>query len=546
MKERLQWKPRVVSARDLAEEMAGAAALEVPPQLGTPGPPRLSLFSALRFSVWRELTTHWLFFLIMPLCIGIGALLPEVVRSSWSIFLMVTVVPILLMLSAASGSVSADSFWRGLHGPAWVQLLGRQLVHALMIGVPAILIGPSLLQINLLSLQPGALLPALLGVGTFYAALYTAVSAARTRLSGIHILAGPLIGVGIIGLSSLASVYLIRDWPLLLGLPIRMGLFALVAMVATYVWESQLGVWGAAVLRRGRWSPLVWCAALLAGLTGVELAGAAGPMPLGYQAALVAPDGSQILYKNDLRVLEGGRVWAWTPEQGHHRLALRFNESTFAGPDGALLYQQNGQVVLEQGSTVQSCGLDGGIQEVRWNPSGGGAVAWTAQGSSYLIEGSGQTCAAVQALGWQGTDLVYADGDAIVWGDQRVSLPTDGERTTLSWYRGQMFPHGTPSGAYQATVTDGVLSVTGPHLLDIQDNLFLPEPTDAYFWLNNRQVVHTALQQVMDLDRGLSWSYADHAAPSFLEPGMGFTPDGELLYFSDSGEQVRIPATGTR
>ena len=549
MSEKLQWKPRVVSAKDLAEEMSSAAALGIPPQLGAAGPARLTTVSAIRLAAWRELTTHWMFLLIMPLCLGLGVVLPEEIGLSWSAFLMVTVIPILLVMSAAGGSAPADSFWRGLRGPVWANLFGRQLVHLLMLGIPAFVTALSLIESGkLISFVDTDLhlQLLLLGTGVFYATLYTSVSAARTRLVGMHILAGPIAGVGIIGISSLLSFLFIQDWPILLGLCVRMGMFALVALVATYLWESRVGVWGAAVLRRGRWSPLLWGGALLATMTGVEQAWSFGVLPVGYQPSHIAQDGSQILYTNTLRELDNGRVWSWTPEQGYHRLALRFNEGTFAGPGGALLYQMDGQIVLEQGGVAQSCAFDDDIRYVEWSPSGGGAVASREGRSNYLIEGGGQPCAPVMAMGWQGDELVYEAGGAIHWGDQRVSLPTDGELTSLSWHRGQLFPHETPSGAYQAVITDGVLSVTGPHTLDVQDDPALTTLPQSNLWLNHRQVVNMEQELVMDLHRGLSWSYSGLARPTFFEPGMAFTPDGELIYFSEEGAMVRVPATGTR
>lgn len=225
---------------------------------------------------------------------------------------MLTLVPLVLGMAAAGRHTPADRFWRGLRGPAWAHVLGRQLLHALLIGAPAVIIAVNLLQysseIYRIDIRMLALILANLGV--LHLAIYTTISAARTRMSGAQVMLGPLLGAAVVGLSTLSSVLFIQDWSLLVGVLLRTGTLSLTALVATYVWTSRVGVWGAAVRSTGRMTPLLWSGLLALGLVIAELAWFAGPLPPAYMACAVASDGAQILYKNESRILLSGRIWS--------------------------------------------------------------------------------------------------------------------------------------------------------------------------------------------------------------------------------------------
>lgn len=76
MSEQHQWKPRVASAQSLEANPSESIAQKRASTDAALGTVRLTALSTLRLSLWRELTTNWILFLLMPMCLVLNLALP--------------------------------------------------------------------------------------------------------------------------------------------------------------------------------------------------------------------------------------------------------------------------------------------------------------------------------------------------------------------------------------------------------------------------------------------------------------------------------------
>ena len=525
MKETLRILPRQKTRPTMAAEMA-SPALAAAPRLGSPGPAQMTALRTVGLAAWRELFRGWPIYLLVPAFLLAGQGMQDPIATAWWMFTAALILPTVCAVTAASGSGTADAFWRGLGGPAWARLLGRQLVHAIYITLSSAAVLSNLVEVDLIEGQLTASDPEvlLLGLLALYGAIYTSTAAARTRLSGMALLAGPLVAGTSIGVSVAAGNWLYGDWSEPFSLLARTVAFSAVSLWAAYRWESRMGVWGAAI-QRERWAHLAGLFAIVGGLIGAEGLWSLGVLPPGYVGAQIAPDASVAVFRNDLRLSGESRVWLWTPDSGLHRMPGEPVTDVLAGPSGAVVTVSPGRTTtLHQGGDSVACDGVASTHAIDWRADGRAALLASSEGQRLLADVGTGTCAPSQGIGWLEDDLVTVDGGVFSWRGKTTPLPQQ-PPSLLEVEGGMPLAHGHRGAIYAVYPGADAAVVTGPHTgLDLDLQGIESRFADTPWWLDRERMMFHDTRQVVDIVSGSRWDLSG-MTPYFPEAHFGVSDD---------------------
>lgn len=503
--------PRPDLAAQLAAPLA-AATSSAHAAMGRPGPATMTATATARLSVWREVSSRWLVFALLPGLLPLGRLFNNAVdASSWLYFLFMTVAPLVCILAAAGGRAESDAFWRGLGGPAWARQLGRQAVHLVLVGGAIVALHLELqVQLEILSQygkNPSEFEPLTLFI---YPALYASVAAARTRLSGLSLIVGPLAGLVVIGAGLFSSSIWMHDWSLSMGFAVRTVGFTAAALALSYRWERTAGVWGSAVSRSRRrfLTPALVLVGLTAASVGIELVWSRGILPPNYVSTSITSDGSMTLYRSKHNSLSNSlnvRYWTHSAEDGFRRLPGWHNEA-YLGERGSVLgftshvddqrsagffattHPQTSEVTPTLMSSGQSLSCDqvlnsNSVSDSQWRSDGRGVLLSLGNiGQQYILDLDSGACGLTSNQLYLGDELVELESSGVRWRNQTVDF-ADSLPAQQQWdaSRNAVLVHGPQQHLYSIDLHDQQLRVTGP-ISSLEESIIVQTAKHTAVW----------------------------------------------------------------
>ena len=476
---------------DLAEQLAAplaAATSSSQTPLGRPGPATMSALTTARLSAWRELSSRWMVLVLLPALLPIGLLLNDDTGHAWNTFLALMIAPVLCVLAAAGGKAESDAFWRGLGGAAWARQLGRQLVHLVLIG------GAIMVLFFELSKEPDMWDTLGHSAVLVYLALYAATAAARTRVSGLALIAGPLAALVIIGTGMGSSIFWMRDWSLPLAWMVRLAGFTAAALVLSYRWERTAGLWSSAVSRGRILAPAACMSGLMLVSAGAEWAWSRGAMPVGHELVDITADGSVALYRSSFDEYSGledrssVRYWLYTEADGYRRLPGRYH-TAHLGKQGSVLGISNREAELQtagfisrsdrntlstvtatllSGDESLSCDLEQSKISLgskrQWRSDGRGVIISRYNSDTqYIFDLDSGACGETSSQFYLGDELLEHSQTGVRWKNQQADF-TDQPPSQGQWdNQGHAaLIQGPQEHLYRIAIHDEQLVMTGP------------------------------------------------------------------------------------
>ena len=512
---------------DLAEQIAAplaAATSSAQPPLGRPGPATMSALTTARLSAWRELSSRWMVLVLLPMLLPIGLLFNDAINQAWQTFLAIMVAPMVCVLAAAGGRAESDTFWRGLGGPAWARQLGRQAVHLVMVGCA--------IAVLLFELSNGPVLWRTIYSSSDLFLSIALIYPARTRISGIALIAGPLAALVIVGTGMLTSIFWMRDWSLPLGMTMRLSGFTAAALVASYRWERTAGLWSSAVGRGRLLVPAACMGALLAASVGAEWAWSRGVIPPGHNLFLVNDDGSMALYRSNfdeyspLEDSSSVRYWLYTEADGYRRLPGRYHEA-YLGQSGSVLGLTHRAVepltagligipsvgqsagvtaTLMSGDQSLSCDLSHSTlsfgTSTQWRSDGRGVIFTNSTiDSQHIFDLDSGACGKTANQFYLGDELLEREPTGVRWKNQLVDF-ADHPPSLGQWdaQGNAALIRGPQDHLYRIAIRDQQLVMTGP-FSGLEDSIIAQTAHHTAVWAGQDGMDYRSLQVVDSQDR---------------------------------------------
>lgn len=358
-------------------------------------------------SMWREWHARWGIFVLAVAC-SVGSLaVPARWVEGWSLFVLTMVLPGFAALAAAGGGRAADPFWRGLGGPSWARWAGGRAVHLLGIGLPMGILGVEVV-------------PSLPAYFALVLALYGPLTAARALTSGIAVLLGPVVALGVVA-GGAGIGWALQLWEVEDALLARLVAVGAVSLALAPWLDARFGPWGASV-QRGAGRAIVGVVALvLSGGATFELV--AGSF-LDSGAYVQDFDAERVLRVRWRGTGWLARAWVTLEADGAERdLGPGFDGAL--GPHGAWsvargsvawvghhLEATGGSLELHApGGDVVCEGADG-CWRWSWRPDGN-AVAVSCGAQTWRLDASGGCEATAADIAWLGDREVRSDAGRV-------------------------------------------------------------------------------------------------------------------------------------
>ena len=259
----------------------------------------MGLARQARLLVWREIWARGPLYLLLAAAVALtwvaGGDSREIMQGITAVFILA------LSFGFGMGAPGREeAFWVGLGGSPRLRELVPASLHVAAIVLASVCMRPELPVLTLVALMGGLACYALAGLGRIYAA----TTAGRL---------GVLTGVVALAATTLVPSGWIGAWPLLLGLAVRIGLLAVVSLVARFVLASSRPA--SAAGRKSVGGLLVVAPLATALAVPVE---ALWPTPV---AGELSSDGQLVISSGGSAWVDAHAVWRVTDE-GYERTGL--------------------------------------------------------------------------------------------------------------------------------------------------------------------------------------------------------------------------------